>query len=201
MLNELDIVHQIECIPINFATLLKFTKPFCPALNKSLEATLLNIYRLNEVYNCQRDCTIFEYHGEYETLPDILGPRKVAIGLYVMDNQIQEKKEYLIYDFNGVIGFVGGTLGLFVGFSIFNIVEHCLNVVKEIALKYTTWNWPDLDANNLGCHKKLLLKTATATEGANNCAFGFNQSIYGSSSKIELIEPLEKWQSVNWAQM
>ena len=130
--------HQIECIPINFATLLKFTKPFCPALNKSLEATLLNIYRLNEVYNCQRDCTIVEYHGEYETLPDILGPRNVAIGLYVMDNQIQEKKEYLIYDFNGVIGFVGGTLGLFVGFSIFNIVEHFLNVVKEIALKYTT---------------------------------------------------------------
>ena len=79
--------------------------------------------------------------------------------------------------------------------------QHFLNVVKEIALKYTTWYWPDLDANNLGCHKKLLLKTATATEGANNCAFGFNQSIYGSSSKIELIEPLEKWQSVNWAQM
>ena len=89
------------------------------------------------VYECKKACSIFEYHGEHETLSDPeLNISKVAFDFWVIGNEIEEKRQYLIYDFNGLIGFVGGTLGLFVGFSLFGFVEQCINVLKSIVMKY-----------------------------------------------------------------
>ena len=41
---------------------------------------------------------------------------------YVFDNELIEVyEEYLMYDIIGLIGTVGGTLGLFIGFSFFDV--------------------------------------------------------------------------------
>lgn len=42
------------------------------------------------------------------------------------------KEEYLIYDLIAMIGSVGGTLGLCIGFSFFNVIDHLLNCFKKI---------------------------------------------------------------------
>ena len=81
---------------------------------------------------------MFEYHGEHEFLSDPgLNQSKVAFDFWMVGNEVQGKRQYLIYDFNGLIGFVGGTLGLFVGFSIYSLVEKCLDILKPIAMKYS----------------------------------------------------------------
>ena len=52
-------------------------------------------------------------------------------------------EEYLITDFTVVLGSVGGTLGLFIGFSFFNIISYLIDIshtfisnsIKVISLK------------------------------------------------------------------
>ena len=46
------------------------------------------------------------------------------------------KEEYLIYDLLSMIGSVGGTLGLCVGFSFFNFIDFMLVGLKMLALKH-----------------------------------------------------------------
>ena len=45
----------------------------------------------------------------------------------LVDNQTHVHKEYLIYDVMNMIGSVGGTLGLFIGFSCSNVVSIVLH--------------------------------------------------------------------------
>ena len=36
--------------------------------------------------------------------------------------EITVHEEYVVYDFNGIVGMVGGSLGLFLGFSFFDVI-------------------------------------------------------------------------------
>ena len=44
-------------------------------------------------------------------------------------------KEYLIYDVIGMVGMVGGTLGLFIGFSFSNVITCMIEYIQLLALK------------------------------------------------------------------
>ena len=44
--------------------------------------------------------------------------------------------EYLIYDAIGVIGSVGGTLGMFIGFSFSNAVSYITNKISMCKAQY-----------------------------------------------------------------
>ena len=44
-------------------------------------------------------------------------------------------EEYLLFDNNGMIGSIGGTLGLFVGFSFLNIVTLLVDFLKKLIVK------------------------------------------------------------------
>ena len=39
--------------------------------------------------------------------------------------------EYLVYDIDGMIGSIGGTLGLFIGFSFLDVIKEIINVCKN----------------------------------------------------------------------
>ena len=41
-------------------------------------------------------------------------------------------EEYLIYDTLGMLGSVGGTLGLFIGFSFMNVITFLINTMEKI---------------------------------------------------------------------
>ena len=45
----------------------------------------------------------------------------------VMDNVQRVEKEVLVYDANDMIGAIGGSLGLFLGFSFFDVICKCLD--------------------------------------------------------------------------
>ena len=44
-------------------------------------------------------------------------------------------EEYLIYDFEGLVGSVGGTLGMFIGFSFINVISDILNFFTSLIEK------------------------------------------------------------------
>ena len=44
-------------------------------------------------------------------------------------------EEYLIVDFYGMVGVVGGTLGLFIGLSFFNVITFFIEIIKNIYKK------------------------------------------------------------------
>ena len=41
-------------------------------------------------------------------------------------------EEYLLYDFGGMIGSIGGTLGLFIGFSFYDVILKIINYLKML---------------------------------------------------------------------
>ena len=45
----------------------------------------------------------------------------------VMNNIGKIEREVLVYDTNDVIGSIGGSLGLFLGFSFFDVISKCLD--------------------------------------------------------------------------
>ena len=131
----------MHCIPMKFSSLLKDIKPICTEFNSSYKDIMRALYYDPEVYECKKSCVQFEYHGEHEPSSNPLSDldnRTIGFHFFMKDSHIHKRTEYLVYDLNGLIGFVGGTLGLFVGFSIFNFVEQCLGYFKRMILKYTS---------------------------------------------------------------
>jgi len=86
---------------------------------------------------CPKACSVLQYsetvimgdrHKIYRpNATDYL--RRYSYTLGKLQNVIVHK-EYLIYDFIGVIGSAGGTLGLFVGFSFSNIIDTIMIFLK-----------------------------------------------------------------------
>ena len=56
-------------------------------------------------------------------------------------NEIHVQKEYLIHDLNGLVGFLGGTLSLFIGFSFYDIMKYLMCAIEDFAFFiYRKWN-------------------------------------------------------------
>ena len=86
-----------------------------------------------------KTCKILQYSGEVEW--DVSGDddnsRRI---LYFFWSFAPPKttilyEEYLIYDTIGLIGSVGGTLGMFIGFSFSNALETLLNNMYSLKTK------------------------------------------------------------------
>ena len=95
----------------------------------------MKLYYLREVYDtCPKACKVLEYHGEHETSNDQgINIRTIGFDYWMGSSEIKLQTEYLVYDLNGLVGFVGGTLGLFLGFSFYDtIVKLTLLIRKNI---------------------------------------------------------------------
>ena len=46
-------------------------------------------------------------------------------------NKIVVNQEYLVYDWFGMIGSIGGTLGMFLGFSFLDSIYSLINYLQE----------------------------------------------------------------------
>ena len=51
---------------------------------------------------------------------------------FVRPEYVEVHEEYVIYDAIGMIGSVGGTLGMFIGFSFTNIISSIINYLKHV---------------------------------------------------------------------
>ena len=76
-------------------------------------------------------CTTLEYSGE-ETYNEKLRVNNitVAFGYLFSSNSTTVYEEYLIYDVISMIGSVGGTLGMCIGFSFTGLISHLMNFTQ-----------------------------------------------------------------------
>ena len=88
-----------------------------------------------EFPNCLKPCKKITYK---DSKLDIYEPMFLEIGqnlanFDLMMNSLRKiEKEALVYDTNDVIGAIGGSLGLFLGFSFFDVISKCLDLIMRL---------------------------------------------------------------------
>ena len=93
---------------------------------------------LNDVLeNCPKSCENVQYSGKSTfLLPTDENHTYSRKWSFVFANKkIEVEEEYIIMDTTGVIGAVGGTLGLFIGFSFRDIISLLIDGLKFIFKK------------------------------------------------------------------
>ena len=128
-----------KCIPI-------LLKPYFDQLNETFLPTCKNLkdekcnldYLTNVVMNagtqCNIQCKITEYTAKTSKVqgdPKQYGNRSANAFFGHTSAFRTITEEYLIYDEIGVVGNVGGSLGLFLGFSFFGIFSDCLDFLRN----------------------------------------------------------------------
>ena len=86
---------------------------------------------LNE---CSRACKILQYSGTNEGIVEGYANSSKIIYLaysFNHEDKMEVSEEFLIYEITGVIGSIGGTLGLFIGFSFLDISTKLINILKK----------------------------------------------------------------------
>ena len=69
---------------------------------------------------CQKPCNVTEYRGYVRRLALPMKENLTYVGIINSSNTVTFNQEVLIYDILNFIGSVGGSLGLFIGFSFFD---------------------------------------------------------------------------------
>ena len=85
----------------------------------------------------KRPCNILEYHG-YKTFEEEMNAKKTVTLEYSFAPPFMTsvQQEYLIFDITGMIGSVGGTLGMCIGFSFSGVTTTVLDFIKTKILNY-----------------------------------------------------------------
>ena len=136
-----------KCIPAMFSYGKNYSNTFCQT--PTSDNCALNIFHANnyKVENsfvervdskCKHSCTILQYSGlEVRESSEISSPhestdhRTFMYQLGDTDNKMNAYHEYLIYDSMGMIGSVGGTFGMFIGFSMTGVISSIIEFFKE----------------------------------------------------------------------
>ena len=134
---KLKTMKKGKCLPILYESLVKFQNyknyNICNYQqdNEDLHNRLWAIKR-----NCPLPCTTLSYTGQSNDAVDYeFNVRHVGIGFFLSkDREVQE--EYLITDVTGFIGYAGGTLGLFVGFSFYDVIKYLSKLKRFIHQKH-----------------------------------------------------------------
>ena len=99
----------------------------------------INLYsHIQSQKKCKKSCQILQYEGKVVVdKPYSWGEKNWASFAYEINppERLTVYQEYVVYDAIGIIGSVGGTLGLFIGFSfsglISGLIEFCSKFVKS----------------------------------------------------------------------
>ena len=96
---------------------------------------------------CPKSCSALEYTGYVDYTAsnvDITGeygafywpkPNETYFSLTIRHKHpatVTINEEYVIIDFYGMVGVVGGTLGLFVGFSFFDVITLLMKFYQKV---------------------------------------------------------------------
>ena len=132
-----NISNDISCIPIEFSTIYMLsgnndTFPTCT------EQVVKNFNKAISVLpdlldTCSRACKTFQYTGTMKQYHNFTNSSKEVYLSYWFNHkdEVEVFEEYQIYEITSVIGSIGGTLGLFVGFSFFDISTKLINILKD----------------------------------------------------------------------
>ena len=130
-----------KCIPSGLTKIFNFKAPQCNTHEEDDNALWnMDAEGFLYKYKCPKPCSILEYSGKldyWEPKNDHGNPNNTfIINLRFQYPEVTKVyEEYLIYDFNGMLGSIGGTLGLFVGFSFSSAIELFINLLKRCKLE------------------------------------------------------------------
>ena len=90
--------------------------------------------------NCKKSCSILQYSGKvidksaFEEGGDYGYYGTYGFNYQMINFELMSTvhEEYLIYNTMGMIGSVGGTLGLFIGFSMTGVISYGINYLKNL---------------------------------------------------------------------
>ena len=135
-----------KCIPRMFSYGKNYSTPFCQNFKDDECAGSIFDDTINKIKNnftkivnfrCKHSCTILQYSGrEFESsiLESPSENHDIYQGIYHFenaDNRMTVFSQYLIYDSMGMIGSVGGTFGMFIGFSMTGVISSIIEFFKE----------------------------------------------------------------------
>ena len=128
------------CVPIVFKSLMELN------LNKSLpicetgEENSCIYHALHEISqnndNCERSCKMNYYIGSKKTLATEMGRQSdFELSFVMATTSVNTESEYVIYDIAGMVGSIGGSMGLFIGFSFMDFIFKIVDVFEDIINK------------------------------------------------------------------
>ena len=123
-----------KCLPASLSVIGFYNSgiPVCQNENEKRCAFNVTWYDVFSPSICPpKPCTLLEYNGkiDYWQEKPISGKNNFNLKIkYGAPEVVIVHEEYLITDFTGVLGSVGGTLGLFIGFSFFNIISYLIDI-------------------------------------------------------------------------
>ena len=135
-----EIVSKYKCLPIEYTNIFKLSDTNLPFTACVEQLGFMNKEILEILDKCSKACTIFQYSGTITTLTEVYNnSRLTGIGYWFNgENEMAVSEEYLIYEITGVIGSIGGTLGLFIGFSFLDISTKLINIFRKKFLNANT---------------------------------------------------------------
>ena len=88
----------------------------------------------------ERSCTLVQYDGKIvfeESYPEspLVHPNSRSFSYTFMRTSVAIHEEYLIYDSIGMLGSIGGTLGMCIGFSFVGLISVLLSYL-QILINY-----------------------------------------------------------------
>ena len=91
--------------------------------------------KIKKYDSCLHQCSQINYklfksiYTEDTTSPN--AKRNVRIDYLIQLKDMTIQKEYLIHDFVGMLGSIGGTLGMFIGFSFLGLISNMLEYLQK----------------------------------------------------------------------
>ena len=90
---------------------------------------------INEFPKCLNPCKMITYKDSQLELTEstFMKTGQTLANFELIMNDIRKiEKQALVYDTNDVIGTIGGSLGLFLGFSFFDVISKCLDLIMHL---------------------------------------------------------------------
>ena len=112
--------------------------PYCNTLDEADCAGKAIAKTWNNITSeeCRRPCEIYEFQEKGSWQDTSRGFNGTLFAYEFLKNELTKtSEEYLIYDTVGLIGSVGGTLGLFTGFTFSNSISILLQTMKNFVEK------------------------------------------------------------------
>ena len=122
------------CLPITVPEKPKYFIPTCQDIEefKCMRSKVHEILYHSSKERCHTNCTTFEYTGKitYKVDQRVGDVPKVIEWTYFFESKnIEVHEEYLVTGPSELIGYVGGTLGLFIGFSFTEVVNIIIDTI------------------------------------------------------------------------
>ena len=91
--------------------------------------------------SCLPSCTRINFDLQNEYNEDSMDPKAkydVVLRYYIASTKMESNEEYLIQDFVGMLGSIGGTLGMCIGFSFVGLSTFVMDYIQNIVQRKLT---------------------------------------------------------------